>query len=245
MRILVVHLGNISENLVASSILKEITQKVEDPEITWTVESSAEKYIFQYNRRIARVLCLSELQEISENFDLLVNLSQILSPKQISNIKFEEVLGFSFDKDNHFEDYRAALEGNMDIPSLSLFQMYHKLTGLTWRGEGYQIGYYPRNKSKRNRAGVAVAHANLRNYVSEELDLESMRIWYIPYKKNIFKYMDEINKCHKIITDNLTTFHLAMSLRKYVYFLKTFPLNMKLELFGNGQIYDVPHRVFQ
>ena len=72
-----------------------------------------------------------------------------------------------------------------------------------------------------------------------------MRIWHIPYKKNIFKYMDQINKCHKIITDDFTTFHLAMTLRKYVYFLRTSPLNMKLELFGNGEIYKVPNRVFQ
>ena len=81
---------------------------------------------------------------------------------------------------------------------------------------------------------------NLRNYILEELKLDNSKVWNIPYKKNIFKKMDEINKCKRIITDDITMFHLAVNLRKYVYFLKTFPINFKLELFGRGEIYEVP-----
>jgi len=71
-----------------------------------------------------------------------------------------------------------------------------------------------------------------------------MKIWYIPYKKNIFKRMDEINRCKKIITDDFLTLHLSLYLRKYVYFLQTLPSNTKIELFKNGEIHQVPSFVF-
>jgi hypothetical protein len=235
MKILIVHLGSLNENLVATSVLNKIKQKVDKPEITWVAGEKNQKYIFKYTN-VSRVLCFPDLGAIKENFDLLINLCPVFFPEAIPHIGAKEAIGFNFS---------VISKGITDNPDRSLFQMYYKLTGATWKGEGYQIGYFPRTKTKRNRIGIAVAHANLRNYVIDELHLESGKLWHIPYKKNIFKKMDEINKCEKIVTDDLTTFHLAMVLRKYVYFLQTFPLNTKLELFGNGQIYEVPHTVFQ
>ena len=121
-----------------------------------------------------------------------------------------------------------------------LFQLYYKLAGLKWKGEGYDIGYYPKTRTKKNRAGIAVANSNLRSYILNELKLDNSSVWNLPRKKNILRKMDEINKCKRIITDDIIIFHLALSLRKYVHFLKTFPLNFNLELFKSGEIYDVP-----
>ena len=81
------------------------------------------------------------------------------------------------------------------------------------------------------------------NMLNNQLVIDKKKIWYIPYKKNIFKRMDEINRCKEIITDDLITFHLAMSMRKYVYYLETFPLTTRLELFGNGEICKVPMNI--
>jgi len=57
--------------------------------------------------------------------------------------------------------------------------------------------------------------------------------------------MDEINRCQKIITDDLTTLHSALYLRKYVYFLETSPPVLKQELFNSGEIYNVPSLVYK
>jgi hypothetical protein len=122
---------------------------------------------------------------------------------------------------------------------MNIFQLYYNLSGLKWRGEGYDIHYYPKYKLKRNKVGISIANANLRNYILDKLKLDSGKIWYIPYKKNIYKKMDNINQCKNIITDDILTFHLSMILRKYVYFLQTFPLKIKMELFGNGEIHQV------
>ncbi|HUS49053.1 MAG TPA: hypothetical protein VMZ91_02755, partial [Candidatus Paceibacterota bacterium] len=70
-------------------------------------------------------------------------------------------------------------------------------------------------------------------------------IWHIPYKKNIFKKIDEINRCKEVVTDDMTTFHLSMAMKKYVYFLRSFPSNIKMEFFGSGQIFDVPLNIIQ
>jgi hypothetical protein len=88
---------------------------------------------------------------------------------------------------------------------------------------------------------MSAVNANLRNYVLDNLEVDDKKLWYIPYKKNIFKKMDEINRCKKVITDDLLTLHLALSLRKYVYYLETYPHTLRLELFKNGQIYPVPY----
>ena len=60
---------------------------------------------------------------------------------------------------------------------------------MTWKGEGYDIKYYPRTKTKKSRIGMSAANANLRNYVSDNLEIDDKTIWHIPYKKNIFKRM--------------------------------------------------------
>ena len=130
--------------------------------------------------------------------------------------------------------------GEKRFPKMSVLQLYFILSGLTWKGEGYDIGYCPKTKTQKNRIGVCVVNANVRNYVLDNLEIDNKKIWYIPYKKNIFKKMDEINRCKKVITDDLTIFHLAIAMRKYVYYLETFPLNTKLEFFNSGEVFKVP-----
>ena len=242
MKILITNLGTILDNIVSSSILTALVRKVSSPNITWCVKYDTDKYIWTYNKNIKRVVSLSELISVDDEFDLLINLNSFFPHEICDKIKVKDALGLSFHKEDNY--YRSILDFQREDNSISLLQVYYNLAGMTWKGEGYNIGYYPKSKSKKNRVGIAVAHANLRNYLTEELDLSSMNLWHIPYKKNIFKRMDEINKCSKIVTDDLLTFHLAVSLKKYVYFLKTFPISTKLEFFGKGEVHDVPNRIF-
>jgi hypothetical protein len=243
MKILITNFGTVVDNIASSSVLKRLKGRVESPDITWCVKQKDHKNIFKYNKSINKVISLEELISLEETFDLLINLNPFLPHKICNKIKIIDTLGFGFNEEN--KSFETVIEGDKELVGMNVFQMYYKLAGMTWKGEGYDIGYNPRSRSKKNRAGVAVAHANLRNYLSEELDLDSMKLWHIPYKKNIFKKMDEINRCSKIVTDDMLTLHLAVSLRKYVYFLKTSSTNTKLELFGNGEIYEVPKKIFK
>ena len=243
MKILITNFGTITDNIISSSILKRLKRRIEKTDITWCVKQKDHKDIFRYNKTINKVISLEELINVEDTFDLLINLDPFLPHKICNKVKIVDTLGFGFNEEiNSFE---SVIKGDKQMKGMNTFQMYYKLAGMTWKGEGYDIGYYPRSKSKKSRAGVAVANANLRNYLSDELSLDSMKLWHIPYKNNVFKRMDEINKCSKIVTDDMLTLHLALSLRKYVYFLKTTPMNTKIEFFGNGEIYEVPKKIFE
>jgi hypothetical protein len=243
MKILITNFGTIAENVSSSSILRRLKRRIEATDITWCVKQKDYKDIFKHNKSINRIISLEELISLEETFDLLINLNPFLPHKICNKVKIIDTLGFGFNEE--VDSFESVITGDKQMRGMNVFQMYYKLAGMTWKGEGYDMGYYPRSRSKKNRAGIAVAHANLRNYLTDELNLDSMKMWHIPYKKNIFKKMDEINKCSKIITDDMLTLHLALSLRKYVYFLKTIPINTKIEFFGNGEIYDVPKKVFE
>jgi hypothetical protein len=241
-KVLIVHLGTIAQTLPATSIVKGLLKKAKDLSVTWVTGEESNKYIFKYNKNIDKVISFNELQEIDEVFDVLINLHPKFPHEKCKNLKIKDAFDYGFS--DNFKNFVEVINGE-ECSNMNVFQMYYKLSGLTWRGEGYNIGYYPKSRSKRHRAGLAVAHANLRGYVNDNLNLDKMKIWHIPYKKNIFKKMDEINKCSKIITDDFVTLHLALYLRKYVCFLKTFETSTKIELFGNGEIYEVPKSIFQ
>ena len=235
MKIVIIHLGKITELLPVSSVIKTIKNKYFDTNITLV---SKYNILYKYNILIDKSLSFDDFKDKKENYDLLINLYPYFPENLCKNIVIKEAIGFNYDEGlKQFED--IFFEGKRKYDDMNIFQLYYKLAGLKWKGEGYDIGYYPKSRTKKNRIGISVANANLRNYILEKLELKGKKIWYIPYKKNIFKRLDEINKCKKIITDDLLIFHLSMSLRKYVYFLETFPLNLKLELFNNGEIHKV------
>ncbi len=247
MRILITHLGNINEILPATSVFKKIKNKIYNSQIHWLIKNKQDKYIFKYNKSIDKIMCMHDIKFVKDKlcYDALINLHPDTSfQKYIITKDIKNFLGFGYN-DNLNSLVNSFNEDNDYKYNMSLFQIYYKTLKETWKGEGYDIGYHPKTKIKKNRIGIAVAHANLRNYIIEKLQIEKEKLWYVPYKKNIFKKMDEINKCKKIITDDLTTLHLSMTLRKYVYFLQSLPFNTKIELFNKGLIYHVPKQILQ
>lgn len=241
MKIVLVHLGPISQLISATSVMAGIKKQKVDSNITWVV-SNDNLYIRKYIH--ARVISLEKFINEKGFYDLLINLWPFFPNGLKVNSAIRDFTGFYFDESLD-KKYKDAILGNSFLLNMSILQLYFRLCGLVWRGEGYGIGYYPKTRTRQNRVGISVANANLRNYVLDNLKVENMKVWYIPYKKNIFKKMDEINRCKKVITDDLLTFHLAMSMRKYVYYLKTHPMPLDLETFGNGEVHSVPLNVFQ
>lgn len=236
MKIAIVNLDNTSANIQATSVIRGIKKQNIESDIT-VVTSKDCVDIYKYNNSINRVIPYSKFKEKGHYYDLLINLSPMFSRFCCPNIKVADAIGFNFC--DGLVEFKCGLWAMKNF-DMNMFQLYYKLAGLKWKGEGYDLGYYPKTKTKKNRVGIAVANTNLRSYILNELKLDSSSVWNLPHKKNIFRKMDEINKCKRIITDDMTIFHLAISLRKYVYFLKTFPLNFNLELFKSGEIYDVP-----
>ncbi len=241
MEIIITHLGNISQLIPSTSIINGIKKQNINTNITWVVENKNFCYINKYNKDIKRTISFDQFISEYKEYNLLINLYPCFPENIKINSIIRDATGFYFH--SYFDKFKKVFLENNKQFDINIFQLYFILSGLTWKGEGYNLAYYPKTKVKSNRIGVSVANANIRNYVLDNLEVDDKKIWYIPYKKNIFKKMDEINKCKKIITDDLVTFHLSMFLRKYVYYLETFPLSTKLELFNHGEICKVPMNI--
>jgi hypothetical protein len=239
MKILITNLGSLIDNVVSTSIIRGILNEKKDSEIYWCVNNNINKDFLKYNKNIKYVFSFDELSNYEGYFDLWINLFPNFPQNSCEKVTVEQAIGVDFNP--YFNEF---FDESINKSNMNIFQMYYKIVGLSWRGHGYFLGYFPKNKTKKSKVGVAVANTNIRNYIFEKLELETSQLWYIPYKKSIFKKMDEINRCKSIITDDLLTFHLAVSLHKYVYFLKTFPVPYKLEFFGKGEIFEVPSKIY-
>lgn len=204
--------------------------------ITWVVSDDEASRLLSHSPLVHSV---RSPQSIEGEFDLLVNLSPSVHPSDPAFVATEKI-GFNFSS-NTDKTYDI-LHGSAQTDK-SPFQIYCNLAGLAWKGEGYGIHYYPQSKSKKNRCGISVAHAKLRRYVEDHLNLEGLKVCVLPYKRNAMKQMDEINRCFHIITDDLETMHLSVYLRKFVHYLETLPTNTRPEFFGQGRIYQVPKSI--
>jgi len=242
MKIAILHLGSLSQLLPASSVVNGI-KKYTTSQITWVVGSPGLSYLHTYNSDIFSVLSLDKFLHSTVVYDLVINLDPFIPMEMFNFCTFKEGMGFGFYSE--FEELRKVFTEEFHLPNMNWFQLYFSLCGMVWRGEGYSIHYFPKTRNHKRQVGVSVSNANLRNYVLDHLDLKDSKVWYIPYKKNLFKKMDEINRCQKIITDDLTTLHSSLYLRKYVYFLETSSPVLKPELFNSGEIYQIPSLVYK
>lgn len=234
MRLAIAHLGSVGECFVASALNRRLRGRDPDVLIDWIVASDESKQAFEYAKNVSS-LTLDEFAKTDRKYNGLLSLHPDFPVEMIPSDC--EGFGFGFDRDA--DEYYDILMGRKKA-RMNLFQVYFRIAGLIWRGESYDMSYYPRSKSKKNRAGIAIANARLRQYVSDNLDLPDMKNWIVPYKKSIFRRMDEINRCRHIVTDDFLTMHLAIFLRKYVHYLDVVPRNVRLEFFGNGRVYPIP-----
>jgi len=238
MKVLIVNFGGLCENIAATSVLKPLRDICENPEITWVPGNKESLRLLERNDCIDRALMMDDLV-LSQNrdFDLFINLHPSFDPADFESIQYHTAKGFGFD--DNLNGICDAMQ--RDISSkMTYLQAYFRLCGMRWSGNGYHINYHPRTKSKNNRAGLALANANLRDFIRNSVKTGVMKIWNIPRKQNVFKRIDEINKCSHIITDDEFTAHVAISFRKYVHFLRIRNYGFKMEYFNNGQEYEVP-----
>lgn len=241
MKIAFIHLGGLNYILPSTSILKRVEKYKGEFVIDYVFgdHNRHHTYINKYNKLIRNTMILDEFLCKKDEYDLFVNLYPIIPSSILEDMIYDNAykIGFQFNKNNDI--YEDILIGGKENNKINLFQIYYNIMGWTWKGEGYHLSYYPRTRTKKNNVGISVSNSNLRNFILDKLKLNTNKIYYVPYKKNLFKRMDEINKCDKIITDDIMVLNLALFLRKYVYFLNTFPINYNIELFSNGEIIEV------
>lgn len=235
--VLIANFGTLCQNVISTCLLQSIRKEFPNSNLYWICKHKQMDSLLE-KHPLCKVI--SPTAASLKKYEYIFNLHPDFLPMTV----FPGIEGRGFSYTPEIEDLKEVSCG--ESPSKTTgFQFFYKIAGMKWRGEGYSLSYKPDTKPNATRAGLAISNANLRNYVIDNLDLKSMRIWHVPYKRNIVKRIDEINRCKEIVTDDMLTCHLAISLRKYVHFLKVFPLDMKIEFFGNGKVLSVPARIVQ
>lgn len=237
MNFLISHYGEPWQAVAATSLIKGLRAKHADCKISWATTSEC-FHLYQYNRNLEDVYVGPG--SIKGGFDVAINLTPTMEAvKALDGTEASQKIGFVLSKGNvapfvpENEDILEVLLGNRRT-NKHILQMYYRLAGLRWRGEGYDFAYYPRNKMKKRKTGIAVSDPNLRSFVKDNLSLEYSEIWHVPLRTNLLKRIDEINRVKHLITDDLFSAHIGIATRKHVEFLDINNLNMSIEFFNKG-----------
>lgn len=242
--ILIINLDPSAECLISTSIIKGLKNAYKDISISVIVNNDENcKNIFNYNPCVKMVYTIEEFLEklpyrlMEKKIDHLINLSYDNSLAKIFESNSEKITGFRY---TDIDDKIYSTLYKFNKSPKNVFQLYYSLADLTWKGEGYDLYYHPQTKQNKKSIGLAVVNKNLNNYVRDHLNPKNESLNEIPFKTNIFKRIDEINKHSRIITDDFLSMNIACLLRKDIFFLKTISYNYKLEFFGKGNVIEVP-----
>jgi hypothetical protein len=226
---------NASDALVATPLIRRLSK-------SFVVHCMSDDNLVDFFRFCAK--SSERLSIINKPYDLVINLSpSLICSDVIEQACAKEKLGFGRSGENlrFFNEgadqlYRAKIIG---IPSdANYFQLLFGAANLVWQGEGYEIPYFPRNRTKK-LTGIAIRDHRIKKHISENLKVNKM--WQVPFKHNLLKQLDEVNRCQNIITDDETVMHCALSLRKKVEFISRKRIPYRIEMFksGNSHIIDI------
>lgn len=169
-----------------------------------------------------------------KKFDILINLEKERKILRFADsIRALKKYGFRLNvRTGKAEAYERAFEAlvNSEKPALrrKIKEYWDKLlydmVGAKWRGESYILGYKPKTKetydigfnifvSKRWRS-KAWAISNWKKL--EKLIGEKYSISYQQSLNNIHNYIDWINSCRLLITNDSLGLHLAIALKKKI-----------------------------
>jgi hypothetical protein len=237
MNFLILHYGESWQAVASTSLIRGLKKRYADCQIAWAT-CPENISLYQYNERLSDVYV--GFGPFKGNFDVAINLSPSLAAiEAIEKTKASSKLGFVMNagkivvSDPKNEDILEVLLGKRKTTK-HILQMYYRLAGLRWKGEGYDLAYYPRNKMKKRKTGIAVADNELRSFVKDNLQLDYSELWHVPLRTNLLKRIDELNRVKHLITDDLFCAHVGIATRKHVEFLDKKGLNMSLEFFSKG-----------
>lgn len=231
-------MGDVSDCLVSTSLLKKLSSDGYEIDC---VSNEVGCQIFDFCPNCKTNLLSNFIPSV--NYDKAINASAgVLGSSLMECVNANEKYGYGR-KDNELFFYNEGAEKHynsifMKRPTQSnYFQLLYGIAELSWKGEGYSFKYFPKNRCRKTLTGVAIKHPELSELIMNNLKLEQSRLWRIPFRQNIFKMFDEINRCKRIVTDNENVLHISCTLRKKVEYIATKESPYKIEMFNSGNIH--------
>jgi heptosyltransferase-2 len=242
-------LGDVIRTTVILNFLK-------NDDVTWLVDESAYP-LLENNNYIKRILAFnleSVFQLQRERFDTVINLEKGPGICAFSDsITAWRRFGFRFDAEHGIAQ---AYDGAEKVLSLCLDLEKKKgnmkywqealasMIGRTWNKEEYILGYKPRSRviydigCNWNVGGKWKNKAWPKEYW-QELDKMLRKRYSIDWQKgltNLYEYMNWINSCKLIVTNDSLGMHLAIALKKKILALFGPSSSKEVYLYGLGKI---------
>jgi len=210
-----------------------------DDDVTWVTDKTAFP-LLEGNPYINRLLPFdfTTINLLDEHFDVVINLEKNHSICKLSNkISAWRKYGFRFDElrnkpeayDNAFEILSYGSDVNIKKQSKKTSQeLIFSLMDKKWNGEEYILGYKPKTKEIYDIGFNTEVGGKFpfKKWPTENWDaLEQMLKGFKISRQdrqptevlnNLYRYMDWINSCKMIVTNDSLGLHLAIALKKKV-----------------------------
>lgn len=227
---------SLGDVLRTTPILWAVREKYPDAHITWLVTSNAE-LLLQGNPLIDRVLVWDEFvpfQLMREKFDILINLEKIAGVCALADMidawtkygfRFDSLSGMyhGYEKGLNFMNYIANKKS--DATKGYWQQVLIEMMGATWKGQPYIVGYKPTSVEQYDigfnyEVGSKWPVKGMPNELWKELEKRFLEMGYTVSwqegKANLHEYMDWINSCRLLISNDSLGMHLAFAFEKKV-----------------------------
>lgn len=227
-----------------------------DDSVSWLVDEKAYP-LLSANPYIQRILLYNletVLQLQKERFDTVINLEKVPGICALADsVNAWRRFGFRFDE---YEGKAQSYDGAEKVLALCLNedekresrkywqQALAEMVGRKWEKEEYVLGYHPKSQIMFDIGFNWVAGNKWKNKAWpraywEKLEKLFNAKYTISWQKglnNLYEYMDWINSCRLIITNDSLGMHLALALKKQLLALFGPSYSKEVYLYGQGKI---------
>lgn len=230
-------------------------------EVTWVTDKKAFP-LLEGNEYISRILPLdftNAMNLLDEDFDRIINLEKNSDICKFANqINAWSKHGFRYDKkskkaeayDRAFEVLTVSSDINVKRKNKRTFQdLLFEMVGEKWEGEEPILGYQPKNKAKYDvgfnmKVGkkwpIKAWPEENWNTLEKKLESEGLTVTrqdkiYEEVKDDINKYIDWLNSCRTIVSNDSLGLHLGIALKKNVLGLFGPTPNAEIYFYGRGK----------
>lgn len=228
---------SLGDVLRTTPILYALKNKYQDSDITWLVSEEAYP-LLHGNEFLDRILIwdnFTPFQLLKEKFDILINLEKIPGVCAVADMIDAWVkYGFRFDaQTGSYSAYEKGLDflryiqnKNNENSSNDYWQkVLIEMIGGKWSGQEYILGYEPRatpiydiglnfkSGSKWNTKAMSMD-----KWKELELGLikENFKVSWQKGLNDLYEYIDWLNSCEYIITQDSLGLHIAIALKKRI-----------------------------
>ncbi len=211
--------------------------------------------LLEYNPYIKRLLLLNKrtiARLKKERFDMVINLEKVDGICRFSDsLVAPKKYGFRFDeKKNMAKAYKSSFELLANSVDAELrrkannhwIELLYRMLGEKWDHQGYILGYQPKTKEAFDigfniKVGEKWGNKAWSRENWRKLEAIAGKRYSISYQKslnNIYGYIDWINSCRLLVTNDSLGLHLAITLKKKIVALFGPTSEKEIYLFNQG-----------